>query len=99
MGQDSLSPLTVTGKQESRSSSEIDIQEIQAERVSELLGYVPGLGIAASDSADRTPHRRPHGNTRISLQRRIRQLRPLAPSLSCKRTNHRQMGIHLSKLL
>ena len=51
MGQDSLSPLTVTGKQESRSSSEIDIQEIQAERVSELLGYVPGLGIAASDSA------------------------------------------------
>lgn len=51
MGQDSLSPLTVTGNRESNSSSEIDIQEIQAERVSELLGYVPGLGIAASDSA------------------------------------------------
>lgn len=50
-GQDVLKPLVVTGQREVEASGNVNVDEIEAERVSELMGYVPGLSVTASDSA------------------------------------------------
>ena len=50
-GQDVLKPLVVTGQREVESAGNVVVEEIAAERVSELMGYVPGLSVIASDSA------------------------------------------------
>jgi iron complex outermembrane receptor protein len=49
--QDVLKPLVVTGQREVESNGNVDVSEIDAERVSELLGHVPGLAVVSSDSA------------------------------------------------
>ena len=51
MGQDVLKPLVVTGLRGVESTGNVDVEGIEAERVSELLGFVPGLAVVASDSA------------------------------------------------
>ncbi len=49
--QDVLQPLVVTGQREVESDGNVDLEEIDAERVGELLGYLPGFAAVASDSA------------------------------------------------
>ena len=49
--QDVLKPLLVTAEREVEQGSGVDIERIGAERVSELLGHVPGLSVVATDSA------------------------------------------------
>jgi iron complex outermembrane receptor protein len=53
LAQDVLDPLVVTGKREVGEAVEgnVNVDQIQAERVNELLGFVPGLASIASDSA------------------------------------------------
>ena len=53
MAQDVLEPLVVTGQREVGEAAEgnVNVDQIQAERVNELLGFVPGLASIASDSA------------------------------------------------
>ena len=50
-GQDVLRPLVVTGEREERASGNVEVEVIDAERISELLGHVAGFGAVTSDSA------------------------------------------------
>lgn len=50
-GQDVMKPVVVVGKRDFADKGNVDLATIEAERVSELLGYVPGLASVASDSA------------------------------------------------
>lgn len=49
--QDVLKPLVVVGQREAGAEGNVDLDVIEAERVNELLGFVPGLASVASDSA------------------------------------------------
>jgi len=49
--QDVLKPLVVTATQDVEASGNVDVEQIDAERVSDLLGYLPGLAAVTSDSA------------------------------------------------
>lgn len=53
MAQDVLEPVVVTGNRDKEEKSEgnVDVEELQAGRVNDLLGFVPGLASVASDSA------------------------------------------------
>ena len=51
VAQDIMKPVVVVGKRDLETAGNVDLQTIEAERVSELLGYVPGLASVASDSA------------------------------------------------
>lgn len=50
-GQDLMKPVVVVGKRDLEDGGNVDLDTIEAERVNELLGYVPGLASVASDSA------------------------------------------------
>lgn len=50
-GQDVMKPVIVVGKRDLEAEGNVDLDTIEAERVSELLGYVPGLASVAADSA------------------------------------------------
>jgi len=49
--QDVLKPLVVVGQRDIEAKGNVDLDMIEAERVSELLGYLPGLASVAADSA------------------------------------------------
>lgn len=49
--QDLLKPLVVVAERDNEKTGNVDLSGIEAERVSELLGYVPGLASVAADSA------------------------------------------------
>ncbi len=49
--QDILQPLVVTGQREEEREGNVEVERIEAERVSELLGQVPSLSVVATDSA------------------------------------------------
>ena len=49
--QDLMKPVVVVGRRDAEAGGNVDLETIEAERVSELLGYVPGLASVASDSA------------------------------------------------
>lgn len=53
MAQDALEPVVVTGDRDREEVTEgnVDVESIGAERVNELLGFVPGFASVASDSA------------------------------------------------
>jgi iron complex outermembrane receptor protein len=50
-GQDVMKPVVVVGKPDLEAQGNVDLETIEAERVNELLGYVPGLASVAADSA------------------------------------------------
>ena len=50
-GQDVMKPVVVVGKRDLAAPGNVDLETIEAERVNELLGYVPGLASVAADSA------------------------------------------------
>lgn len=52
-GQDLMDPVVVTGKRmiEEIGEGKIDLEQVEAERINELLGFVPGLASVATDSA------------------------------------------------
>lgn len=49
--QDLMKPVVVVGKRDADAGGNVDLRTIEAERVSELLGFVPGLASVAADSA------------------------------------------------
>ena len=49
--QDLLEPLVVEGNLEREKMGNVELESLEAERISELLGYLPGFSSVASDSA------------------------------------------------
>ncbi len=49
--QDVLKPLVVVGQRDSVAEGNVDVDGLEAERLSDLLGYVPGFASVAADSA------------------------------------------------